>query len=106
MALAVLVGDFDRFLELALAQRPGYGWSKLTRLLAGRIESEDAVDHDSDRPCRHDEEHANDALAHEGHIAPHSERIKTNGGRTVLQHERPYLNLKKHSLNLLRVELG
>src|SRR5213078_1537291 len=56
MALLVALGHADGFIQLAFAQGAGHGRSKLAGLLAGRAESDPAVNHDPDGPRRHDEE--------------------------------------------------
>ena len=56
VALLVALGNLDGFVDLAIAQRAGHGRSKRARLLAGGAEGHPAVDHDADRPARHDEQ--------------------------------------------------
>ena len=61
VALLVTVGDLDRFVQLAFAQRAGHGRSELPRLLTRGAVGHQAVDHDADRLGRHDEQADDDA---------------------------------------------
>ena len=81
MALAETVGDLDRFIQLAFAQRAGHRRSELPGLLARAVKGDHAVDHDADGPRRHDEQSDHDEPGRPAHLLPHRARIETNGGR-------------------------
>ena len=75
MALLVALGHADGLFDLAFAQRAGNRRSKRTRLLAGRVEGDVTVDHDADRPRRHDEQDDNDRLGQKAHVLPKRVRV-------------------------------
>jgi len=62
MALLVALGNFDGFVNAAIAECAGHGRSKCPRLFARRAVCHGAVNHYTDRPARHDEEYDDDAF--------------------------------------------
>src|ERR1035437_10018365 len=80
MALLVALGDLDGFLNLAFTQGAGNRGSKSTRLLASRTECHGAIDHDANRPARHDEQNENNDLGQNPHLSPEGDWIPAHLG--------------------------
>jgi len=76
MALAEPVGDLNGLIELALAQRAGHGRSELAGLLARAVIGNQTVDHDSDRPGRHEEQQDDHQLGRPSHVVPHAAHVE------------------------------
>src|SRR5664280_2613684 len=80
VALLVALGDFDGFLNLAFAQGAGNRGSKSTRLFASRTECHGAIDHNANRPARHDEQNENNDLGQNSHLSPERDGIPAHLG--------------------------
>jgi hypothetical protein len=94
VALAITVGDLDGFVQLAFAQGPGHGRSELPRLTAGPIVGNQTVDHDANRPCRHNKEHDHHESGQPAHHRPHRARVEVTPRPLPLKkHKRPNLQL-------------
>src|SRR5208282_219341 len=78
MALLVALGDLDGFVDAAVAQGSSYGGGEGARLLAGRVVCHGAIDHDTDRPARHDEQDDDHDLRNDTHLLPERNRIPTH----------------------------
>ena len=78
VTLLVALGDFDRLVNLALAQRSGNRGSERAGLIAGGVESHPAVNHHADRPPRHDEQNDNHDLRQNAHLLPQRNRVPTD----------------------------
>jgi len=61
--LLAAVSEFDGLIQTAILERAGNLGRELARLLARCVEVEVAVDHDGQRPDRHDEQDDRDAAA-------------------------------------------
>ena len=80
VALLVALGDLDGFLNLAFTQCAGNCGSKSTRLFASRTECHGAIDHDANRPARHDEQNENNDLGQNSHLSPEGDWIPAHLG--------------------------
>ena len=76
--LLVALGNADRFVDLSITQRSSYLWRKCPRLFARGIESDVAIDHDADRPRRHDEQDDDDDTGQPAHLLPQRNGIPAN----------------------------
>src|SRR5229473_1787211 len=74
----VALGHFDRFVNLAFAERPSNGGSERAGLIASGVESHPTVNHHADRPPRHDEQNDNHDLRQKTHLLPERNRVPTN----------------------------
>ncbi len=79
VALLVAVGDLYGLIQLAFAQRAGYGRSERARLLLGRVICHEAVDHDADGIRRHQEQQHDDAAGQAAHLRPKVYRVPAYG---------------------------
>src|SRR5579875_1244543 len=77
--LLVPVRNLDRLIQLALLKGAGHTRCELTRLLARRREIEVTVDHDRQRPDRHDEQHDYNSAGQPAHLRPEGHRAEANG---------------------------
>src|SRR5437667_172777 len=59
----------------AIAEGPGHCRGKGARLLASRVICHGTVNHDPDRPARHDEQNDDHGLRHQTHRFPQAERV-------------------------------
>src|SRR5260370_30252281 len=80
VTLVETIGDLDDLIQLAFAQRTCDGGSKLTRLLAGAVVGDQAIDHDADGPGRHHEQHDHYDSCRPSHHAPHAHQIEIHSG--------------------------
>ena len=78
MALLVALGDFDGLVDAAIAQGSGNCGSESARLLAGGVVCHGAVNHDADRPARHNEQDDDHDLRNDTHLLPERNRIPTH----------------------------
>src|SRR5262249_4019852 len=83
VALLVALGNFDGFIDLALAQRASNSGSEGARLDARGVEGHPAVNHHADRPARHDEENEGYELCQNSHLMTHGNQVPT--GTAFLQ---------------------
>src|ERR1700742_1575237 len=93
MALLVAIGDLDRLIELAFAQRASDRRCERTALFARRVESHCAIDHNADRPCRHNKHEDNDGFRQRSHLLPKVAEIPSRSPGFLQQHKSPYLHL-------------
>src|SRR5207249_10587729 len=78
MAALILLGNADGLFNLSFSQAAGNGGSKFARLLPSLAEGDVTINHDADRPGRHDGEQNDDGLGSETHVAPHRAEIKAD----------------------------
>src|SRR5208283_3713441 len=71
VALLVALGDGDCFIELAILESARNLLNEQARLLARIVVHEEAVNHDTERVHREDEENNDDDLGEESHGSPH-----------------------------------
>src|SRR5437773_10298253 len=76
MAAFVLLGNADGLFDLSFSQAAGNGGSKFARLLPSLAEGDLTINHDGDRPGRHDGGHNDDGLGSETQVAPDRAEIK------------------------------
>jgi hypothetical protein len=92
VALLVPVGNLDGLVQLAFAQRARHSRGEQPRLLAGRVEGQDAVNHHADGPGGHAEQDDHHDLGHQAHLVPQRADVPTYG-RLLQQQKRPDLQL-------------
>src|ERR1035437_2013801 len=80
MTFLVAFGDPDGFLDFALTQGTGHSGSKRARLLAGRAVCHGAIDHNANRPARHNEQNEDNDLGQNSHLFPEGDGIPAHGG--------------------------
>src|SRR5688572_32969236 len=78
VALLVLLGNVDGFVNLSFLQASGNQRSKLARLLSSRRVCEDPIDHNADRPSRHDGQDDDDRLGDDTRLIPHGSQVEAN----------------------------
>src|SRR5436853_7768868 len=101
MAAFVLLGNADGLFDLSFSQAAGNGGSKFARLLPSLAEGNVTINHDADRPGRHDGEQNDDGLGGHAHVAPHGSEVKTNLA-ALKEHHRKKVDLgKKHRIKIL-----
>ncbi len=71
VALLVALGDGDGFVELAILESARDLLNEQARLLARIVVHEEAVNHDTERVHRKDEENDDDDLGEQTHGSPH-----------------------------------
>jgi hypothetical protein len=94
VALAITVADLDRLVQLALTQRARNRRRKLPALLTSSVKRNQAIDHNANRPGRHDEQGDNHHLRRPAHLKPHRAWVETHRRRRrsfLHQHKRPNL---------------
>src|SRR5258708_1065496 len=74
MALLASLGNADRFFQLAFAQCARNSGSKLARLFARSVKGQPTVEHDTQRPCRHQEENDDNDTGWPEHVVPHFQK--------------------------------
>ncbi len=70
MALFVALCDLDGFINAAVTQGSGYGRGKGARLLARGAVRHGSIDHDADRPARHNEQDDDHDFRDDTHLLP------------------------------------
>ena len=88
MALLIALGNRDCFVELIVLQRARNLLNEYAGLLTRRTEHQRAVNHDTDRPGRHNKEKHDDSLRRDAHVVPHGHQIPTDVRvAAALQHQ-------------------
>ena len=70
MALLVALCNLNSLVDAAIAQGSSYGGSEGARLLAGRVVCHGAINHDPDRPARHNEQDDDHDFRNDTHLLP------------------------------------
>src|ERR1041385_7173988 len=83
MALFVALRHANGFIELAFAQGASDHRSELTGLFTGGAEGDPAVNHDANRPRRHNKENDYDDLGYPAHLFPQVDGIPPDGSAFV-----------------------
>ena len=89
----VAICDFYGFVQLAFTQCACHSRRKLPRLFACGAIGHQSVDHDTDRPGRHDKQQDHDALGECTHLVPQRPGVPAYRGRLLQQQKRPNLQL-------------
>ena len=82
--LLAAVAQFDCLVQTAILERAGNLGRKLARLLARCVEVEVAVDHDGQRPDRHDEQDDGDAAGRPSHVRDQTANTEADPSSTGL----------------------
>src|SRR5207245_11054720 len=101
MAAFVLLGNADGLFDLSFSQAAGNGGSKFARLLPSLAEGDVTINHDADRPGRHDGEQNDVSLGSETHVAPHRAEIKADLAALQQQHCNKVKLDKQHRVKII-----
>ncbi len=93
VALLVAIGDLDRFVQFPFTQRTGDCRSELPRLLLGGVICQQAIDHHTNRPGRHNEQNQDYQLCQSPHLVPKRTDIPPGLFCGLQQPESPNLQL-------------
>src|SRR5690242_9726035 len=97
----ILFGNADGLFDLSFLQAAGDRGGELAGLFTGLAESDVAIDHDTDRPGRHDGEQYNYRLGRHTHAAPHGPEIKTDLSLEKHHRGKKVELCKKHRIKIL-----
>src|SRR4051794_10095751 len=78
MALIETVSNLNSFIQLAFTQRARDCWSKSPRLLTCGAISKNTINHNANRPGRHNEQNRHNDLVDQTHVAPDRARVEAN----------------------------
>src|SRR5438309_12032632 len=102
MAAFILLSNTDSLFDLSFFQATGNSGSEFTGLLASLAEGNVTINHDADRPGRHDGEQNDDSLGGQTHVTPHGAEVKTDLTAALKEHHCKKVELsKKHRIKIL-----